>query len=225
LIVLDEPTSALDVSVQAQILNLLHDLQVERGLAYLFITHDLSVVRHMASEIVVMYLGRVAESAPTEKLFLEPQHPYTKALLRASPDVDDTSEQGLFRGLEGSVPDPARPPSGCRFHTRCEVATPSCGWEIDDVVHRLEDMPGIFDGLNGVSRRSAFDADLNFDTADTADQLAQALKSDEIPGSMAEAVDTVKVAGTTVSIQFREAPDVKLERRGENHQVACVLEP
>ncbi|MDH3296439.1 MAG: ATP-binding cassette domain-containing protein, partial [Acidimicrobiia bacterium] len=97
LIVLDEPTSALDVSVQAQILNLLHDLQEERGFAYLFITHDLSVVRHMASEIVVMYLGRVAEAGATDDLFSQAHHPYTQALLRASPDVGDEAAEGFFQ--------------------------------------------------------------------------------------------------------------------------------
>lgn len=227
LIVLDEPTSALDVSVQAQILNLLHDLQTERGLSYLFITHDLSVVRHMASEIVVMYLGRVAESATTDDLFESPQHPYTKALLQASPDVGDldgaAAGRGEFRGLEGNVPDPARPPSGCRFHTRCDSATEACGWEIDDVVHRLEDVPGMFSGLSGVARRSRFDAELNFDTADGAAALAKAMAGDQVPQAMADAVDSITVKETSVSIRFREVPDVELEDRGERRRVACVL--
>jgi peptide/nickel transport system ATP-binding protein len=118
LIVLDEPTSALDVSVQAQILNLLHELQQARGLAYLFITHNLSVVRHMADRIVVMYLGKVAEAGDTTAIFERPEHPYTEALLAASPELTD-DPQAAMRTLEGSVPDPARPPQGCRFHTRC----------------------------------------------------------------------------------------------------------
>jgi oligopeptide/dipeptide ABC transporter ATP-binding protein len=224
IIILDEPTSALDVSVQAQILNLLHELQTERGLTYLFITHDLSVVRHMAEEIVVMYLGRVAEAGTTDDLFADPHHPYTRALLRASPDIGDRTEDGFFRGLEGNVPDPARPPSGCRFHTRCDVATAACGWEIDDVVHRLQDMPGIFDALNGVQRRSAFDADLNFDTAEAAAGLARALTGDQVPRSMAEAVSTIDVRETTVAVRFREVPDVELEHRSNGRRVACVLD-
>ena len=108
LIILDEPTSALDVSVQAQILNLLHDLQRERGLAYLFITHNLSVVRHMADRIVVMYLGKVAEAGDTATIFERPQHPYTDALLAANPDLTESADARM-RTLEGSVPDPARP--------------------------------------------------------------------------------------------------------------------
>lgn len=237
MIVLDEPTSALDVSVQAQILNLLHDLQAERGLTYLFITHDLSVVRHMASDIVVMYLGRVAESGSTEGLFQSPNHPYTRALLRASPDVVG-DEAGVLRGLEGNVPDPARPPSGCRFHTRCELATAECGWEIDDVVHRLEDVPGMFDHLAGVERRSAFDADLSFDDTESAGRLAAALAptieadadagvdadGELVPPTMAEALESVKADGTTVSIRFREVPEVELRARQEGHQAACVLD-
>ncbi|HEX2256408.1 MAG TPA: ABC transporter ATP-binding protein, partial [Afifellaceae bacterium] len=123
LIVLDEPTSALDVSIQAQILNLLHELQAERNLAYLFITHDLSVVRHMADRIVVMYLGKVAEAGETATIFQRPQHPYTEALLAAKPDLSEDSEAEMV-ALEGSVPDPARPPQGCRFHTRCALVTP-----------------------------------------------------------------------------------------------------
>jgi oligopeptide/dipeptide ABC transporter ATP-binding protein len=224
LIILDEPTSALDVSVQAQILNLLHELQSERGLTYLFITHDLSVVRHMAEEIVVMYLGRVAEAGPTADLFAQPQHPYTQALLRSSPDIGDETDDGFFRGLEGSVPDPARPPSGCRFHTRCELATPGCGWEIDDLVNRLQEMPGMFDLLSDVERRSPFDADLRFDDGASAQRLARALESPEIPSPMAAAVNTVQVRETTVSIRFDEVPDVELETRDGGRRVACLLD-
>jgi len=223
LIILDEPTSALDVSVQAQILNLLHELQSERGLTYLFITHDLSVVRHMAEEIVVMYLGRVAEAGPTTELFAQPFHPYTQALLRSSPDVDDDSDDH-FRGLEGNVPDPARPPSGCRFHTRCEMATVQCGWEIDDVVNRLEEIPRMFDHLSGVQRRSPFDADLAFDDQESASSLAAALSGSEIPASMAEAVESVDIRDTTVSIRFKEVPEVELEERGSGRRAACVLD-
>ncbi len=223
MIVLDEPTSALDVSVQAQILNLLHRLQTERGLTYLFITHDLAVVRHKASEIVVMYLGRVAEAGPTEALFADPIHPYTRALLRSSPDVAGAGD-ATMEGLEGNVPDPARPPMGCRFHTRCEVATPACGWEIDDVINRLEDVPGMFDELVGVERRSRFDADLVFDDDTSAHRLADALEGAEVPVSMTAAIETVSVRERAVSIRFREVPEVTLTVRGGGRRAACVLE-
>ena len=127
LIVCDEAVSALDVSIQAQILNLLKDLQVELGLTYLFITHDLNVVRYIADRVAVMYLGEMVELADTEELFTNPIHPYTQALLSAVPSLDpDEARAGERVHLEGDVPSPSRPPSGCRFHTRCPLAVEAC---------------------------------------------------------------------------------------------------
>ncbi|MEF3698757.1 ABC transporter ATP-binding protein [Desulfolutivibrio sp.] len=124
-VVMDEPTSALDVSVQAQILNLMAGLQEKRGHAYLFISHDLTVVRHVSRRIAVMYLGAVVETAPTDALFTNPAHPYTQALLASAPLPDPTKRQNLAR-LTGDVPSPVDLPPGCRFHPRCPEAMPVC---------------------------------------------------------------------------------------------------
>ena len=124
-IVCDEPVSALDVSIQAQILNLMQDIQEEMGLTYLFITHDLSVVKHLSNQIMVMYLGQVVEICDAKQLFRAPVHPYTKALLSAIPIPDPTVRRERIV-LQGSIPSPANPPKGCKFHTRCPYATDRC---------------------------------------------------------------------------------------------------
>ena len=136
-IICDEPVSALDLSVQAQVLNLLNDLQKQLQISYVFISHDLSVVQHVADRVAVMYLGRIIETGPTEAVFDRPNHPYTAALVSAAPKLD-AAQRGERILLKGEVPSPLDPPSGCRFRTRCSSATDVCAKERPPVALDLQ---------------------------------------------------------------------------------------
>ncbi len=157
-IVCDEPVSALDVSIQAQVINLLEDLQQRLGLTYLFIAHDLSVVRHISTRVAVMYVGRLAELAARDALYENPLHPYTIALLSAIPIPDPSIEHRRKRiVLTGDIPSPVNPPSGCRFHTRCPVAFARCSVEVPPFT---EYAPGHFAACHWVEEHNGLAPDL-----------------------------------------------------------------
>jgi oligopeptide/dipeptide ABC transporter ATP-binding protein len=219
-IVLDEPTSALDVSVQAQILNMLHELQRDLGLTYLFISHDLDVVRHMSDRIVVMYVGHLCEVGAAAELFGDPQHPYTEALLDANPSLEE--EGGPVIRLAGAIPDPANPPQGCRFHTRCPVGFDRCGWDVDDALHRLERRAELFSSLQGVKRSSPFAAELAFDTPEKAAEAAAELRSSETPEGMRGALLELQVSEEKVRLRFAPVGEIRLTAVHEGHATACL---
>jgi len=242
LLIADEPTSALDVSVQAQILNLLEELQEEFGVSMVFITHDLSVIRYIADRVAVMYLGEFVETAPTERLFTNASHPYTQSLLSAVPRVEEgTGSDRII--LDGTVPSPIDPPSGCRFHTRCPHLIPGADWDgtqrefrtlynfydrishsdirIENIRHRLEaenqtaDDDAVTEYIIGQTYSGDYE-ELPDDARDAIERAAEAVASGSIEDALASLDDMV-------STPCREKPASTEVNESGAHTAACHL--
>ncbi|MGH3329912.1 MAG: ABC transporter ATP-binding protein [Nocardioidaceae bacterium] len=234
-LVADEPVSMLDMSVRAKILQLMLDLKQDLGLTYVYITHDLASAKFFCDRIAIMYLGRIVEIGPTEEIFADPKHPYTKALLKAIPEPDP--HKMVARDLpRGEIPDAASPPLGCSFHPRCPEAVAECGWESRDLRNLLEEHwtrqdASVYEaeqGLVGDLQRldkpqkqvtigSAADASKVRDLLDRV----RAEKPDE---PLWKGVDSVEETGEGVKVSFRQGFDPEL-RAADGVDVACVLYP
>ncbi len=239
LIVLDEPTSALDVSVQAQILNLLKDIQERENVTYVFITHNLSVIRAMSDRVAVMYLGEVVELAGVKELFENMLHPYTKILFSSIPIPDPHAKMTEIE-IEGEIPDPKNLPDGCYFHTRCPVATPYCGWSPEDMAEPVLDL---LDPLknpdigNTVSvKEVSVDSEQNLlivelenrDNAEITKKIDNSLvqMSTGKRGSKYLSISSVELDGANrLLFHFVEAKKPHLVEVNKGHFVSCILYP
>ncbi|MDX1744441.1 MAG: ATP-binding cassette domain-containing protein [Halobacteriales archaeon] len=231
-IVLDEPTSALDVSVQAQILTLLEDLQEELGLTYLFISHDLGVIRHISTDIAVMYLGKIVEHATRGALFADPKHPYTEALISSSPAIETLGQAHI--DVSGDVPDPENRPTGCSYHPRCHRAEAFCGWSGADVLSILqanvtEDprIERLYAALEGADI-DGYHASFEFSVDVEIDRVKRELEGEEETlrshnEVLFEAVTGAHVDGRSVELEFREIEAPELLKDEPGRTVACHL--
>jgi len=227
-IVLDEPTSALDMSVQAKILKLLSKLQRDLKLTYLFITHDMSVIDYMCERVIVMYVGKIMEFCDKDRLFNDPLHPYSKALLSAVPSMDPTKRKlAMAEILPGEVASPSNPPLGCRFHPRCKFAFNECGWSSDDFIAHFREYPE--DQLNiDIFSKDGFQVEissLDSDIKQTMKILSDIInhgKEEKRP--LFDAIKNWEINDNKIILNFEEKSEPELiESEQKNRLVACLL--
>ncbi len=224
-IVADEPVSMLDVSIRAGVLNLMRHFRDAMGISFVYVSHDLPTIRYVADRTAIMYLGEIVEIGPTEKVIAERRHPYTQLLLDASPEPDPTVEKPPLESA-GEIPSAIDIPNGCRFHNRCPLATPDCGWEGRDVIAALADwdLAGKPRPAIGKPRRDGLSVSL------PAPQGAAAARTELIPILRArhpslEAAARIEEAGDALVLRFDPKPSPRRRRIAESHEVACLLYP
>jgi oligopeptide/dipeptide ABC transporter ATP-binding protein len=235
MLVADEPVSMLDMSVRAKILQLMLDLKQDLGLTYVYITHDLATAKFFCDRVAIMYLGRIVEIGPTEEIFADPKHPYTKALLAAIPEPDPAKM--VPRDLpRGEIPDAASPPLGCSFHPRCPMATPDCGWETRDLKVLLEEhwtrqegsvyeaeskLVGDLEHLEQPGKTVTIGKGQN---AGRVRELMERIRAENVDEPLWQGVERMEETSGGLEISFRRGYDPYLRRSGEV-DVACVLYP